>query len=147
MSVIVNITCGCSANLRNRALPLVLPCGHSFCAGCIIPWYFMQAHECCQRWHTQPFCPNCRSICPHDLGGDGIHLTNPCPFVPNTIADQAVDHLLARITVDFNSDRVIDYTARRGYRPSYYLLRLVLIFSFFLQFRTPSLDRNFTKLV
>ncbi|KAH8104138.1 hypothetical protein BXZ70DRAFT_1005683 [Cristinia sonorae] len=53
----------CSLCCDIMACPTVLAssCGHSFCAMCILKWYFARFHIECNSWHTAVECPLCRA--------------------------------------------------------------------------------------
>ena len=83
------------ASLINRAgsaCPYVLRadrCGHSFCAVCILKWYFTQLHRDCGSWHDPLQCPLCRTELP-DVPADPPRPGFTCPFAPNRLADEAI---------------------------------------------------------
>jgi hypothetical protein len=63
------ISCGSSSSplqvtqiscLHSRACPISLnpgQCGHTFCALCILKWFFSRLHKACGGWHESVDCP------------------------------------------------------------------------------------------
>ncbi|PSS36943.1 hypothetical protein PHLCEN_2v1219 [Hermanssonia centrifuga] len=63
-------------------------CGHSFCAMCILQWFFSGLHRGCGGWHEDPMCPLCRAVLP--VPGN----IESCPFTPNRLADEIIQQYL-----------------------------------------------------
>ncbi|KAG2757053.1 hypothetical protein P692DRAFT_20825006 [Suillus brevipes Sb2] len=64
-------------------------CGHSFCATCILKWFFSRLHRVCASWHEPVDCPICRSA----LFSTPDNVPRPdssFPFTPNRTADNAI---------------------------------------------------------
>ncbi|KAG1770742.1 hypothetical protein EDD22DRAFT_865770, partial [Suillus occidentalis] len=64
-------------------------CGHTFCATCILKWFFSRLHRACATWHEPVDCPICRSA----LFGTPDNVPRPdssFPFTPNRTADNAI---------------------------------------------------------
>ncbi|PPQ63797.1 hypothetical protein CVT24_009792, partial [Panaeolus cyanescens] len=71
-------------------------CGHTFCALCILKWFFSRLHRACGGWHESVDCPICRSlliITPESVPRS--HTT--FPFVPNRVAASVIDSLLEKL--------------------------------------------------
>lgn len=72
------------------------PCGHSFCAICLLKWFFSRMHKKCGLWHQSVHCPICRN---------GIVLTPPrtprpettFPFTPNRAAAAVIEQQLEKL--------------------------------------------------
>ncbi|KIY53356.1 hypothetical protein FISHEDRAFT_19104, partial [Fistulina hepatica ATCC 64428] len=61
-------------------------CGHSFCAQCLLKWFFSRLHKGCGNWHESVDCPICRQmvvITPDRVPRMDITF----PFVPNRLGD------------------------------------------------------------
>lgn len=71
-------------------------CGHSFCAICILKWYFTHLHRSCGSWHDILECPLCRAPLPEVLP-DTPRSASSCPFAPNRLADEALSVLLEQL--------------------------------------------------
>ncbi|KAH9941981.1 hypothetical protein B0H21DRAFT_542082 [Amylocystis lapponica] len=69
-------------------------CGHTFCALCILKWFFSHLHYECGNWHEILECPLCRAHLPFPLHPDQMDvLPRPaatCPFTPNRLADKVL---------------------------------------------------------
>ncbi|GBE86659.1 hypothetical protein BKA93DRAFT_769336 [Sparassis latifolia] len=61
-------------------------CGHSYCAVCILKWFFSHLHYECGSWHEILECPLCRTSLP--MPRDGLRSIFSCPFSPNRMADK-----------------------------------------------------------
>ena len=94
-------------------MPIAMGCGHTFCAGCILPWYFMNVFTCCEWWHEVPFCPLCRYPCPVPPVTHGPYLQAPCPLFYNAAIDQAIDFYMALCPEFIETPEFIDYIGRR----------------------------------
>lgn len=71
-------------------------CGHTFCAVCILKWFFSRLHRACGGWHESVDCPICRSlliITPET----SPRLLFTFPFVPNRIAAATIESLVEKI--------------------------------------------------
>ncbi|KIK48225.1 hypothetical protein CY34DRAFT_72229, partial [Suillus luteus UH-Slu-Lm8-n1] len=64
-------------------------CGHTFCATCILKWFFSRLHRACATWHEPVDCPICRSalFCTPD---NVPRPDSSFPFTPNRTADNAI---------------------------------------------------------
>ncbi|KAF9218181.1 hypothetical protein BS17DRAFT_722083, partial [Gyrodon lividus] len=92
-------------------------CGHTFCATCILKWFFSRLHRGCGGWHEAVDCPMCRSPLPY-TPDQTPRPDFSFPFTPNRTADIAIRgsinsifHDLASVTVtglnplsDWNED-------------------------------------------
>ncbi|KAH7927315.1 hypothetical protein BV22DRAFT_1007244 [Leucogyrophana mollusca] len=68
-------------------------CGHTFCATCILKWFFSRVHRACANWHEAVDCPMCRSqlCCTPD------RIPRPeftFPFTPNRTVDSVIRSLI-----------------------------------------------------
>ena len=71
-------------------------CGHTFCAICILRWFFSRLHRACGGWHEAVDCPICRSVL--ILTPDRVPRSNVTfPFVPNRVAAAVVESLIERL--------------------------------------------------
>lgn len=71
-------------------------CGHTFCAICILRWFFSRLHRACGGWHEAVDCPICRSVL--ILTPDRVPRSNMTfPFVPNRVAAAVVESLIERL--------------------------------------------------
>lgn len=71
-------------------------CGHTFCAICILKWFFSRLHRVCGGWHEAVDCPICRSvlmITPDRVPRSPITF----PFVPNRVATAVVESLVDKL--------------------------------------------------
>ncbi|XP_006461828.1 hypothetical protein AGABI2DRAFT_70745 [Agaricus bisporus var. bisporus H97] len=71
-------------------------CGHTFCAICILKWFFSRLHRVCGGWHEAVDCPICRSvlmITPDRVPRSGITF----PFVPNRVASAVIESLIDKL--------------------------------------------------
>ncbi|KAF9454264.1 hypothetical protein P691DRAFT_656521 [Macrolepiota fuliginosa MF-IS2] len=71
-------------------------CGHTFCAICILKWFFSRLHRVCGGWHEAVDCPICRSV----LVITPDHVPRPpttFPFVPNRVATAVVESLVEKL--------------------------------------------------
>ncbi|KAF8555988.1 hypothetical protein OG21DRAFT_1409967 [Imleria badia] len=72
-------------------------CGHTFCATCILKWFFSRLHKGCGGWHEAVDCPLCRSALPHTP--ERTPRSTSCfPFTPNRTADMAIRGLINTIS-------------------------------------------------
>ncbi|KAF9054518.1 hypothetical protein BJ165DRAFT_1439480 [Panaeolus papilionaceus] len=89
----------CSLCYEVLAVPYTLnppSCGHTFCALCILKWFFSRLHRACGGWHESVDCPICRNlliITPESVPRS--HAT--FPFVPNRVAASVIDSLLEKL--------------------------------------------------
>lgn len=71
-------------------------CGHTFCAICILKWFFSRLHRVCGGWHEAVDCPICRST----LALTPDRTPRPpytFPFVPNRVAAGVVESLIGKL--------------------------------------------------
>ncbi|KAI0064007.1 hypothetical protein BV25DRAFT_1837185 [Artomyces pyxidatus] len=71
-------------------------CGHSFCALCLLKWYFSRLHGCGQ-WHDPVDCPLCRAPAPSPLVTDEPRPDWTCPFLPNRALDALLRDAVERV--------------------------------------------------
>jgi len=88
-------------------------CGHTFCALCILKWFFSRLHKACGGWHQSVDCPICRSlliITPDHSPRSDITF----PFTPNRTVDAVVRDLVGKLA-DFPSfDTVASKATKEG---------------------------------
>jgi len=71
-------------------------CGHTFCAICILRWFFARLHLGCGRWHEPVDCPICRGLLV--LTPEKIpRLEITIPFVPNRTAAAVCESLIEKL--------------------------------------------------
>ncbi|KAJ8079509.1 hypothetical protein AAF712_007846 [Marasmius tenuissimus] len=71
-------------------------CGHTFCALCILKWFFSRLHRQCGGWHESVDCPICRSLLV--ITPDRTpRLDVTFPFVPNRIAATICESLIEKL--------------------------------------------------
>ncbi len=71
-------------------------CGHSFCAMCILKWFFSRLHRACGGWHEPVDCPICRTHL--ILTPDRPPRPNfTFPLVPNRIASSILESLVQKL--------------------------------------------------
>ena len=71
-------------------------CGHTFCAMCILKWFFSRLHRACGGWHEPVDCPICRTSL--ILTPDRPPRPNfTFPFVPNRIASSILESLVQKL--------------------------------------------------
>ncbi|KAG9313024.1 hypothetical protein JVU11DRAFT_6463 [Chiua virens] len=83
----------------HRACPYALTpriCGHTFCAACILKWFFSRLHKGCGGWHEAVDCPLCRSSLPYTPERTPRSASS-FPFAPNRAADTAIRGLITAI--------------------------------------------------
>ncbi|KJA28010.1 hypothetical protein HYPSUDRAFT_62399 [Hypholoma sublateritium FD-334 SS-4] len=71
-------------------------CGHTFCAMCILKWFFSRLHRPCGGWHESVDCPICRSlliITPESTP----RLLLTFPFVPNRVTASVIESLVEKL--------------------------------------------------
>ncbi|KAF5383556.1 hypothetical protein D9615_003530 [Tricholomella constricta] len=89
----------CSLCYEIMAHPYTLnpgQCGHTFCAICILKWFFSRLHSHCGAWHESVDCPICRSllvITPDRLPRSDTTF----PFVPNRTAAAVCESLIEKL--------------------------------------------------
>lgn len=77
-------------------------CGHTFCALCILKWFFSRLHRACGGWHESVDCPICRSLLV--ITPDRVpRLDITFPFVPNRTAAAVCESLIEKLA-QFPSD-------------------------------------------
>jgi hypothetical protein len=73
-----------------------IQCGHTFCAICILKWFFTRLHRNCGRWHEAVECPICRS--PFVLTPDQVPRPEiTFPFLPNRTAAAVCKSLIENL--------------------------------------------------
>lgn len=71
-------------------------CGHTFCAICVLKWFFSRLHRVCGGWHEAVDCPICRSIL--IITPDRVpRLGTTFPFVLNRVATAAIESLVDKL--------------------------------------------------
>ncbi|KAF8623045.1 hypothetical protein AX15_006551 [Amanita polypyramis BW_CC] len=71
-------------------------CGHTFCAMCILKWFFSRLHRACGGWHEPVDCPICRShlvLTPDRPPRPNLTF----PFVPNRIASSVLESFVQKL--------------------------------------------------
>jgi len=82
-------------------------CGHTFCATCILKWFFSRLHKGCGGWHEAVDCPLCRSALPHTP--ERTPRSTSCfPFTPNRTADFAIRGLINTISHELVGASTVD---------------------------------------
>ncbi|KAG0709312.1 hypothetical protein DFH29DRAFT_793330, partial [Suillus ampliporus] len=80
-------------------------CGHTFCATCILKWFFSRLHRVCGSWHEPVDCPMCRSA----LFYTPDNVPRPefsFPFTPNRAADNAIRGMISTLAKEADSGSV-----------------------------------------
>lgn len=77
-------------------------CGHTFCATCILKWFFSRLHKGCGGWHDAVDCPLCRSALPHTPERTP-RSSSSFPFIPNRTADIAIRGLMNTISHELDN--------------------------------------------
>lgn len=80
-------------------------CGHTFCAICILKWFFSRLHKACGSWHESVDCPICRSLLVLTPERTPRH-ESTFPFVPNRIVQASCESLLEKLRTFWPSDLV-----------------------------------------
>lgn len=71
-------------------------CGHTFCALCILKWFFSRLHPPCGGWHESVDCPLCRSLLV--ITPDRTpRLDITFPFVPNRTAAAVLESMIEKL--------------------------------------------------
>ncbi|KAG2075764.1 hypothetical protein BDR04DRAFT_1005242, partial [Suillus decipiens] len=80
-------------------------CGHTFCATCILKWFFSRLHRVCASWHEPVDCPMCRSalFCTPD---NVPRPESSFPFTPNRPADNAIRGMINTLAKEADSGNV-----------------------------------------
>lgn len=71
-------------------------CGHTFCAICILKWFFSRLHPPCGSWHEAVDCPICRTrfvLTPDSPPRE----PDTFPFVPNRLATTVITAFIEKI--------------------------------------------------
>lgn len=71
-------------------------CGHTFCALCILKWFFSRLHRACGGWHESVDCPICRSLLIITPEG-AVRAFVTFPFVPNRVAAATIEALVEKL--------------------------------------------------
>ncbi|KAI6128051.1 hypothetical protein EV401DRAFT_1932568 [Pisolithus croceorrhizus] len=75
-------------------------CGHTFCATCILKWFFSRLHRSCGDWHDMVQCPICRcALSTPDYQPRSEHTF---PFIPNRTLDGALQGLMKSLAGDLD---------------------------------------------
>ncbi|KAI6126054.1 hypothetical protein EDD16DRAFT_351679 [Pisolithus croceorrhizus] len=75
-------------------------CGHTFCATCILKWFFSRLHRSCGDWHDMVQCPICRcALSTPDCQPRSEHTF---PFIPNRSLDGALQGLMKSLAGDLD---------------------------------------------
>ncbi|KAG2157791.1 uncharacterized protein EDB93DRAFT_815766 [Suillus bovinus] len=80
-------------------------CGHTFCATCILKWFFSRLHRVCGSWHEPVDCPMCRSA----LLSTPDNVPRPeysFPFTPNRTADNAICGMINALAKEADSANI-----------------------------------------
>jgi len=81
-------------------------CGHTFCAICILKWFFSRLHRACGGWHESVDCPICRSLLV--ITPDRVpRLDITFPFVPNRTAGALCESLIDKLAQSPAGTRLI----------------------------------------
>ncbi|KAG5724908.1 E3 ubiquitin-protein ligase TRIM31 [Termitomyces sp. T112] len=71
-------------------------CGHTFCALCILKWFFSRLHFHCGSWHESVDCPMCRSLLV--ITPDRTPRSHATfPFVPNRTVAAVCESLIEKL--------------------------------------------------
>lgn len=91
-------------------------CGHTFCAQCILKWYFVSMHTCCGTWHDPVTCPLCRSvlITPDEPPRE----KNTFPFAPNRAVADSINSIFAHFDTIFPRPKRKQRRSSKKPRPS-----------------------------
>jgi hypothetical protein len=68
-------------------------CGHTFCAVCLLKWFFSNLHDECGWWHGNLECPLCRAALPATDKQPG-RKDWTCPFAPNRVGEEFLHNRL-----------------------------------------------------
>lgn len=88
-------------------------CGHTFCAICILKWFFSRLHRACGSWHESVDCPICRSL----LVKTPDRVPRPeitFPFVPNRTAATICESLIEKLALSSSESTVVKREASEG---------------------------------
>lgn len=88
-----------------RACPYAMTprnCGHTFCATCILKWFFSRLHKGCGGWHEAVDCPLCRTALPHTPERTPRY-NSSFPFTPNRTADTAIRGMINAIAHELDA--------------------------------------------
>lgn len=77
-------------------------CGHSFCATCILKWFFSRLHRNCGDWHDVVQCPICR--CPLSTPDLQPRSEQTFPFLPNRALDGALQGLIKSLAGELDDE-------------------------------------------
>ncbi|KAI5984279.1 hypothetical protein EDD15DRAFT_2309140, partial [Pisolithus albus] len=77
-------------------------CGHSFCATCILKWFFSRLHRNCGDWHEAVQCPICRS--PLSTPDMQPRSEQTFPFLPNRTLDAALQGLIKSLAGELDDE-------------------------------------------
>ncbi|KAH6915920.1 hypothetical protein BKA70DRAFT_1418837 [Coprinopsis sp. MPI-PUGE-AT-0042] len=71
-------------------------CGHTFCAICILKWFFSRLHPPCGSWHEAVDCPICRARFVYTPDAPPRE-ADTFPFVPNRLATTVITAFIEKI--------------------------------------------------
>ncbi|EGN96669.1 hypothetical protein SERLA73DRAFT_184782 [Serpula lacrymans var. lacrymans S7.3] len=74
-------------------------CGHTFCAMCILKWFFSHLHRSCGAWHDSVDCPMCRCTL-YPTPDDVPRPEYTFPFTPNRTVDCVIKNMLTNLGRD-----------------------------------------------
>ncbi|KAI0091625.1 hypothetical protein BDY19DRAFT_991313 [Irpex rosettiformis] len=79
-------------------------CGHSYCALCLLKWFFTHLHTDCGTWHDNLQCPLCRTPLPEtsEIAQTLPRKTATCPFTPDRHADKVIATLVQSLSETLN---------------------------------------------
>ncbi|KAG6886232.1 hypothetical protein C0993_010794 [Termitomyces sp. T159_Od127] len=81
-------------------------CGHTFCALCILKWFFSRLHFHCGAWHEPVDCPMCRN--PLIITPDRTPRSDATfPFVPNRTVAAVCESLIEKLRCAQSSTLVV----------------------------------------
>ncbi|KAG6910022.1 hypothetical protein DXG01_013746 [Tephrocybe rancida] len=81
-------------------------CGHTFCALCILKWFFSRLHYQCGAWHEPVHCPMCRTVLV--ITPDRTpRLETTFPFVPNRAVAALCESLIEKLRYSPSSTLVV----------------------------------------
>jgi len=92
-----NLSCAlCCEIIACPYAPTSANCGHSFCAICILKWFFSRLHRACGSWHENVACPFCRTPLAYTPAFPPRDLST-FPFSPNRLADACIRSAIEKL--------------------------------------------------